>query len=109
MFFIGKSEVSQEQRIVKNTLAFEELMIQANGLDREIKTLLEDLKVSPQQLSEFISNQNNFTSKNWEQLQQQKAMLDEKLSRDLQNIKNPLQAKKKWTDRRAASNWILVR
>lgn len=98
-----------EVHMQKNALAIQELNIRIEALDRDIKALLNELNVSPQQLSIFLENQNNFSGENWQTITEQRKALDEKLLRELMNISNPKKTQKTFKQRHVQSHWIYVR
>ncbi|MEI8125996.1 MAG: hypothetical protein WCG42_09590 [Parachlamydiaceae bacterium] len=103
------SDDQRESHIEKNNILIEELSIKIDALDRDVENLLNELEVSPEQLTTFLNDQNNFTPNNWSELLNQRKTLNEKLLRSLANIANPKKAKKSHTDRNIPSHWIFVR
>ncbi|EFB42844.1 hypothetical protein pah_c001o031 [Parachlamydia acanthamoebae str. Hall's coccus] len=102
---------SLEEKIQKNTFKIEELSIHIESIDRQINTLLEEeLKVTPEQLSQFIQTKDHFTEENWNQMQEEKARLSAKLETDLKSIRNPQQQQKRYAERAVVGNhWLFVR
>lgn len=110
MFFSKDKELNLEQGIKKNETLLKQLLIRVDSLDREIKMLIDELKVTPEQVSTYLSNPDNFTTENWEELQNERKALDEKLKRDLENIRNPSKTKKAMSDRsHVAPHWLYVK
>lgn len=107
--FFDNSEQNLEKVIIKNDLSLQELMIRIDSLDREVKTLLSELSITPEKLSTFIDNQDNFTDENWQELQKQRQLLDEKLSKELLNVRDPRKVKKHQDDRNVQRHWLFVR
>lgn len=99
----------REDKATQHEKLIQELSIRMEQLDREIDTLLKELKVTPDQLSTFIQEKDNFTEDNWLQLQEQRRKLDEKLLCELKNVSDPLKTKKNYEGRVIGSNWIHVR
>lgn len=99
----------REDKATQHEKLIQELSIRMEQLDREIDTLLKELKVTPDQLSTFIQEKDNFTEENWSQLQEQRRKLDEKLLCELKNVSDPLKTKKNYEGRVIGSNWIHVR
>lgn len=99
----------REDKATHHEKLIQELSIRMEQLDREIDTLLKELKVTPDQLSTFIQEKDNFTEENWSQLQEQRRKLDEKLLCELKNVSDPLKTKKNYEGRVIGSNWIHVR
>jgi ABC-type Fe2+-enterobactin transport system substrate-binding protein len=108
MFFTDKNQ-KLEQDIVKNNQALQQMLIHMDSLDKEINALLTELKVTPQQLEVFLANPDNFTTENWQELQKQRQLLEEKLQRDLANIRDPRQAQKSQESRNVQRHWLYVR
>lgn len=98
-----------ENQIVKNEKKIKELSIQMETLDKEVGELLNELDITPEQLTQFIQNPENFSEKTWEDLQRQRKNLDEKLQRDLNNVSNPKKTKNTYKKFRVPPNWIPVR
>jgi hypothetical protein len=107
--FFGDSEHNVEKTITKHDLSIQELLIRIDSLDREVKVLLSELNISPEKLSVFVDNQANFTEENWQELQKQRQLLDEKLSKELSNIRDPRKVKKHQDDRHIQRHWLFVR
>ena len=103
------TEDDLENLIVKNEQKIKGLSIQIETIDREAAELLNELDVTPEQLTQFVKNSENFSKKNWEELQRQRKLLNEKLQRDLDNINNPKKTKDTYKKFRVPPNWIPVR
>lgn len=102
MFF----ELNKQQNLEKK---IEELTIRQEALNREVSKLLKELEIRPEQLTTFVSKKDNFTEENWQQLQEAKSKLDEKLSRDLNSIRNPKETEKTYKERHVDQHWLFVR
>lgn len=98
-----------EKTIQKNELAINELSIRIDSIASQVDSLLMELNVSSEQLSAFLENKENFTEKNWNDLLKQRQELDEKLKRELANIRNPLKTKKTYSELKVQSHWLFVR
>lgn len=107
--FFGDSQQRLEQTLAKNDLLMQELIIRLDSLDREIKALLAELNITPEKLTAFISNKENFTDDNWTELQKQRKLLDEKLNKELSNIRDPRKVKKTQMDRHVQNHWLFVK
>lgn len=103
------SEHSSEKDSQKNELATQELAIRIEALDRDVQGLLHELNVSPQQLATLLENKDHFSEENWEALNKERKALDEKLLRDLQNIRNPKKTKKAFKTMNVQQHWLFVR
>lgn len=102
-------ENSPEKTIDKQNKKAKELAIRIETLDQQENELLKELKVTPQQLSAFITDSNNFSEKNWQELKQVREKLDRKLSTELENITDPLKTQKAFKERKVDNHWIFVR
>lgn len=98
-----------EKTINKHELAFQELVIKTDSLNQQVEELLEELNVSPEQLSAFIGNKDNFNEDNWQTIVKQRQELEDKLKRELANISNPLKNKKTYSERIVPQHWLFVR
>jgi hypothetical protein len=102
-------EEALEKHIQKNDLAIEELSIRIENLNREVETLLSELNVSHEQLSAYVEHRENFSDENWETLQKERKALDEKLLRELINVRDPRKAQKAMKELRIQPHWLFVR
>jgi hypothetical protein len=93
----------------KNEALLRELMHRSKELEAVEEKLFQELNVTPEQISAFIEKSDNFTPDNWNQIQEQKKQLNEKLERDLKNIKNPLKTKKSYQNRIVDNRWLYVK
>ena len=109
MFFEKTRDQKLEQDIHKHKQLLNELLIRSEALDKEIHTLFEELEIKPQQITTFISDSNNFTPENWEELQKQRQQLNEKLKQELENIPDPQKSKKALAERNIDPRWLFVR
>lgn len=107
--FFNNTEQSLEQEALKQEKLLQELLIRMDALDREAKVLYQELDITPEQLRVFLENRENFTEENWETLQEQRKALDEKLKCVLDNVSDPIKAKKAQESRRVAPHWLFVR
>lgn len=109
MFFKESDDQRIERFISKTDASIKENSIQQEALDKEVQELLKELKVTPQQIAAFISAKENFTMENWEELQEQRKILDEKLSRSLNHIPDPLKTRKTQAERNVGRHWLFVK
>lgn len=98
-----------ERKIEQNEIAFQELSLRIENLDRLAKEMLEELDVSTEQISQFLNNKDNFTDENWNEILKQRKELDAKLKKELDNIRNPIAAKKAFKDLKVERHWLFVR
>lgn len=110
MFFSNAKEDSLDNLITKNNRSLQELIIRIDVLEKEIQHLLDELNVTPEQVSEFIADKSNFTSENWDELNKQRRELEQKLSKEKNNISDPLKAKKTHSElAQVAPHWLFVK
>ena len=98
-----------EEKLSLNEKKIRELSIRLEKLDSDITEFLEELEVTPEQLTTFISHKGNFTDNNWEALQKHKKQLDEKLEVELKNVRNPHKTKKALESLHVARHWLHVK
>ena len=98
-----------EEQLKTNEKKIRELAIRLESLDKDTHSFLQELEVTPEQLTSFVSRKENFTEDNWESLQQQKKKLDEKLDIEIKNIRDPLKSKKALQSLNIAQHWLHVR
>lgn len=98
-----------EAHLQKNEKAIQELSIRIEALNKDIDELLNELQVTPDQLTMFIENKDNFSEENWSSLQAQRKTLDEKLLRELLNISNPKKTKETFKQLNVQPHWLFVR
>lgn len=109
MFAKDKNQ-REENALVELERKISELAIQNDALDGEIDSLLSEHNVSPSQLSTFLSNAAHFTPSNWETLQRERKLLDEKLKRELDQLISKKKQKKARDALRAIQpSWLFVR
>jgi len=102
-------EEALEKHIQKNDIAIEELSIRIETLNREVESLLNELNVSHEQLSAYVERKENFSEDNWQTLQKKRKELDEKLLRELLNVRDPRKAQKALNELRIQPHWLFVR
>lgn len=100
---------SLDQQITQQETKINELAIQLESLEDSVSELMKFLNVTSEQLTTFISKPENFTEQNWNDLVKQKKLLDDKLHRELANIRNPLQTKKSYSNLHVERHWLHVR
>jgi len=98
-----------DRKILNIEKKIQELTIRIEAQDKEDRELLKALNVSPEQLTTFVQDKTNFTDKNWKELNKQQDELDERLNRDLKNIRNVRKAEQAYSARNIDHRWIPVR
>lgn len=103
-------EEKLEDKIQKTEKRLRELSIIMKRLDREYQKLLEEMDTSPEQLKAYVDNSDNFAPPIWEQLQNEKKKLDEKLNLELSCVSDPTKTKKAISERASVQkHWLFVR
>src|SRR5262245_24830884 len=98
-----------DQHLEEKNKKIKELIIRNEVLDKETKKFIEELKVTTEQLTAFIEKQENFTEKNWKELQKEKNKIEQRLHTDLISMRNPLEVKKTYAERKIDQHWLFVR
>ena len=106
--FLNNQEGS-EAHSERNQRKIKELSIRNQRLNEEVNYFLQELNVSPEQLTQFINDKNQFSEENWEQVCRKKEELDLKLQIDLEQIQNPSKLKKTYQERKIQSHWLFVK
>ena len=76
---------------------------------REMKTLLEKLQVTAEELGQFYNDPKKFSPEEWEELKRQKKAFDDKLKSELENIQDPAKTNKNRASLNIPSYAIYVR
>jgi DNA-binding transcriptional MerR regulator len=82
MFF---QEETSNQKIAQ-------LLKRQEELSDQLKALFNNIGFTPEELSAYLSNPENFTSEDWETIQTTQREMDERLERLLNNVANPERA-----------------
>lgn len=98
-----------DEKFEKTQKKMQELEIRNTKLDRDAVDLLTELKVSAEQLSQYIDDKENFSKKNWDQLQKKKSEIEQKLETELNSVRNPLKTQKTLKERNVNQHWLFVR
>jgi hypothetical protein len=98
-----------EKVIAKNEKKIKDLEILESNFNRQYQQLFLELNMKPEELSEYINNPTNFSSEEWEAIQNKKKHYARSLKRDLSSIDDPSKTKKKYASRKIGQNWIYVK
>ena len=110
MYFTTNNETQLDNYIQQNETKIKSLSIHLENLNREIDTFFSELQMNLDQLSRYMSNQDNFTEENWGELMNQKKIMEDKLQRELDNIRNPIKAKSSQSStQHVQRHWLFVR
>lgn len=106
MFFNQKPEENHHQSQIK----MRELSINMEKLDREYQKLLDHLGLNIEEIESHLENPENFSQPIWENLQNEKKKLDEKLNLAISSITDLKKTKKTFSERaQVQQNWVFVR
>lgn len=103
-------EEKLEDKIKRTERKLLELSIFLAQLDNEYQKLLEEMSFTPAYLKEFVGNPDNFAPAVWEELQNEKKQLDEKLNLELSVLPDQVKTKKTLSERASVQkHWLFVR
>lgn len=97
------------EKIEKTEKKIKELEFSNQKLDSDIKEFLEELNVTPDQLTTFCTDSSNFNEKNWKELKNTQEDLEATLETAINSAHNPLETKKKLSEQIIANRWIYVK
>lgn len=101
---------SISDKILRTKRKLKELSILMEKTRSDYQKLLDEMSLSPDEISEHLSDPDNFTPPIWEMLQKEKKMLDERLERELSRIKDPTKNEKNYSDHATIQqHWLFVR
>ena len=96
--------------IVSHEKQLKELVQKFESLNKEIDSFFEEIGTTVENVSTFMGNADNFDDETWDQMEQQRSLLNERLNRELANIRNPKRLEEKYSERHAiAPHWLFVR
>lgn len=107
MFF--KNETQQENQIQQSDSKIQAIEIQLHQMEREVNELFDLMEITPEQLTAFIDNKENFTEDHWSEIHEQRKQLDERLNRAQNNIRNPLKTKRSYNNLHVGRHWLFVK
>ncbi len=88
---------------------FKELLLHFQTLEKEVADLYAQLDLTPQDISNYVDNKENFSEEVWKQLELRKKEMEEKLQTKLSNICNPAKTKQAFQSLNTRPHWIHVR
>lgn len=101
---------SMSDKILRTERKMKELSIQMEKIKRDYQKLLNEVSLSPQEISEHIDNPDNFPPPIWEKIQKERIQLDEKLNLELSLIKDPFKNQQSYSDQATIQqHWLFVR
>lgn len=107
MFFNNDNQKENRNQFSESKI--QEIEVEVNKLEHDVKELYELMGVTAEQLTAYLENKNNFSDEEWNEIHQIKQQLDEKLNRSQNNIRNPLKVKRAYNDLHVRRNWLFVK
>lgn len=98
-----------EQHTEDNARAIDDLVDRNGELDEQAAALLESLEVRPEQIHALLEDPSQFTPGNWEQIQTQLRLRDEKIEREIANVPDPSKASAARAGQNAQQHWMFVK
>lgn len=100
---------NEEETFAKNEKLLKELIIRSNEQEERFENFFKGHHISKEELLAFLSDPENFDEKTWSDMQQMRAEFHAEIKRKLNQIHNPINSKKKYSDLCNARQWIPVR
>lgn len=98
-----------EDKIKQNERTLNELKLRYEQLNKEIEQLFKEFDVSQEDICKYASDPNNFSPKDWNELEKRRKTLDERLENDLKSIRDVSKAKKSFEERNVSNHWIFCK
>lgn len=105
MFSLPQSQNSPDLREMK----LKRLTQEFEQLNQTIDNFFADLGVTDKTLAQYVQMKEQFSSEDWNKLNEERLLLEEKLKKDINSLANPLETKKKYEERKVAPHWLFVR
>lgn len=109
MFNNKSNDFQREKKIETHGIKIQELEIQLESLDRNIAEFLQQMEIDLEKLTAYMEKPDNFSEQNWEELLTQKKLINDKLQRELNNIRNPIKTKSAYSNLHVERHWLHVR
>lgn len=98
-----------EEQAVQGEIKLKKLTLEFERLNQTIEEFFTTCNLTEESLHQFNSNKAHFSEEAWNKLNEERAKLEDKLQKQLELIRNPLLAKKKYAERHVAPHWLFVR
>ncbi len=108
VFMFDLSPDHIEDKLKKIEKKITEIEIRNQKLNQDTEELFAEFQVAPEQLTEYLQSKENFSEKNWEEIQHHTNQIEKKLSVDLNCIHNPMQTKKTFNEKNIDPSWLFV-
>lgn len=103
-------EESIEQKLETTEKKITLHKLRLERFEKTVKQLYDDLEVSPEKLSGYLNTPENFEPKIWEQLEALRCELENKLTQEIDNIRNPFKMQNSYVEKREVQpHWLFVR
>ena len=105
-----QSNNNYEEILQQNEKKLNELQKNLEKSREDYQSLLEELKLTPEQVSHFVNDQDNFSAAEWQLIQDEHQKLDMKLNLELNEIRNPQKVKQVQQEQsQIRPHWFFVR
>lgn len=105
MFFTKSWEDSTHT----NEKKLKELAAEFASLNKDVENFFSEWNLSEDTIAEYNQLQSQFSEEAWQKLNEERLKLEAKLKRELNLVRNPLEAKKRYQERNVAPHWLFVR
>lgn len=101
---------SMEQKIENNEKKIAVLKMRLERYEKGLQEFFENVNVTPRELTDYLQTAANFEPEVWAHLEAFRAELDEKLQKELQNIRNPAKTSQTYAERKdIRQHWLYVK
>lgn len=99
-----------DEETQKHLSKIKELVIQLEKLENDEKEFLREFNITEEEISSYLDKKENFSEEEWQELAQQKKLLDDKLKNSLAAIRDPRKAKRSYSSlQNVQRHWLHVR
>lgn len=103
-------EEAVEKKIENTEKKITVFKMRLDRYEKAFKELHEEVNIAPSELTDFLNTSTNFDSETWASLQNYRDELDNKLAKELENIRNPLKTAETYAQRsQIKPHWMFVR
>lgn len=101
--------ISQDQNDDKLQKRITELTIEHEALNLKVAKIMEELELKPEQVTQYLANPENFSEKNWTQIQEIKNEQSQKLMNDLLILSKNPRKKKSLSKEPPKPHWVMMK
>lgn len=103
-------EENIEQKFQTNEKKIAVMKMRIDRFEKAFAEFYEDANVTPEELTDYLNTPTNFDPEIWAHIQEFKMQLDNKLSSELDNIRNPFKTSQTYAQRgEVQRHWLFVR